>query len=267
MSEIDYKKCKTCNTEKPLSDFYIRKETGKHRTNCISCQVEKSVKWRKENWGKYKETVSVYNEVNKEKKQAYQKEYGIKNSEKRNAYAKEYYNNNKDKANEQKRLNYIKKRGFYLEKGKKWYQENKEKHAAKRSEYESNNKDRLRAARRKWENNRLATDINYKLHKNLAGRIREELNGKKKRTDRTEILLGCTIDELKVFIQNQFTDGMSWDNWSTNGWHIDHRIPLSWFNLENENCRKLAFSYKNLQPLWSEDNLEKKNFYAHKLAS
>ena len=267
MEELEYKKCKICNTEKPLSDFYVRKETGKHRTNCISCQVEKSVKWRKENWDKYKETVSVYNEVNKEKKQKYQKEYGIKNIEKRDAYAKEYYENNKDRANELKKINYLKNRYVQLQKRKEWYQNNKEKHAENRAKYEANNKERLREARRKWENNRLATDINYKLHKNLSGRIREELNGKKKRTDRTEMLLGCTIEELKIFIENLFQDGMTWDNWEVNGWHIDHRIPLSWFNLENENCRKLAFSYKNLQPLWGADNLRKKNFYSDKLAS
>lgn len=121
-------------------------------------------------------------------------------------------------------------------------------------------------ARRKWENERLANDINYKLHKKLAGRIRHELKGVAKRTLRTEELIGCTISELIVFIEAQFKPGMTWANHSTNGWHIDHRIPVSWFNLENENCRRLAFSYKNLQPLWAEENLEKKFFYSHALA-
>ena len=262
MAEIDYKKCGTCQQDKPTSDFYKDKPY-----RCKQCISEKGAEYRSRNKEKIQERGLKYREGNKDKISKAQLLHREKNREKLRDYAKEYHKNNREKSIASNRAAYFKNRDVNIQKRKEWYQNNKEKHAERRSNYEVNNKDRLREARRKWENNRLATDINYKLHKNLAGRIREELNGKKKRTDRTEMLLGCTIDELKIFIQNQFTDGMSWDNWSTTGWHIDHRIPLSWFNLENENCRKLAFSYKNLQPLWSEVNLEKKNFYAHKLAS
>ena len=80
-------------------------------------------------------------------------------------------------------------------------------------------------------------------------------------------MIGCTIPELKLFIENMLPEEWTWDNYGVNGWHIDHRIPLSWFNLENENCRKIAFSYKNLQPLWGTENILKRNFYSHKLAS
>lgn len=109
--------------------------------------------------------------------------------------------------------------------------------------------------------------MNYKLQKSLAKRIRHELKEVGRKDKATEELIGCTIEELRVFIESHFLDGMDWGNWNTEGWHLDHRIPVSWFNLENENCRKLAFNYKNLQPLWSEDNLKKKNFYSHKMAS
>ena len=52
---------------------------------------------------------------------------------------------------------------------------------------------------------------------------------------------------------------MSWSNHGVWGWHIDHIIPLSSFNLRKKEEQKKAFNYKNLQPLWAEDNLSKGN--------
>jgi hypothetical protein len=50
---------------------------------------------------------------------------------------------------------------------------------------------------------------------------------------------------------------MTWENWSVNGWHIDHIKPLSSFDLTDTEQLKEACSYNNLQPLWAKDNLKK----------
>ena len=48
---------------------------------------------------------------------------------------------------------------------------------------------------------------------------------------------------------------MTWDNWSNNGWHIDHIRPLSAAVNEKELIE--LCHYINLQPLWAKDNISK----------
>jgi len=67
----------------------------------------------------------------------------------------------------------------------------------------------------------------------------------------------CKVDELKEYLESQFEEGMTWDNWSRDGWHIDHIVPLSFFDLIDSEQVKKACHYTNLQPLWAEDNLRK----------
>lgn len=69
--------------------------------------------------------------------------------------------------------------------------------------------------------------------------------------------LGCTILEVKRYLKKQFKNGMTWENWSRTGWHIDHIIPLSAFDLTDKKQLHKALHYTNLQPLWAKDNWKK----------
>jgi hypothetical protein len=68
-------------------------------------------------------------------------------------------------------------------------------------------------------------------------------------------LVGCNIDILIKYIESLFLEDMSWDNYGK--WHIDHIRPCSSFDLSDNEQQKICFNYKNLQPLWAEDNLKK----------
>jgi hypothetical protein len=70
-------------------------------------------------------------------------------------------------------------------------------------------------------------------------------------------ILGMDINSFKIYIESKFLNGMSWDNYGLNGWHIDHIIPLCSAKTEEE-FYKLCH-YTNLQPLWAKDNWKKSN--------
>jgi len=66
--------------------------------------------------------------------------------------------------------------------------------------------------------------------------------------------LGCSIPEFIKYIEAQFSPGMSWENWSRKGWHLDHKQPLASFDLTDSEQAKIACHYSNLQPLWAKAN-------------
>jgi hypothetical protein len=119
-----------------------------------------------------------------------------------------------------------------------------------------------------WENSRqrndnykaqrLAEDPQFRLAHNCRTRInialRSQLTSKRWRSPE---LLGCTVTQLMEHIEKQFQPGMTWDNWSRDGWHLDHIRPLSSFDLTDPDQQKRAFHHSNLQPLWASENLSK----------
>jgi hypothetical protein len=108
--------------------------------------------------------------------------------------------------------------------------------------------------------NRYHTDINHRLAEICRNRIREALHGITK-SIKTFELLGCSTEELKLYLEKQFMNNMNWDNYGYYGWHIDHIKPCSSFNLIDIEEQKKCFHFSNLQPLWSEENLKKGNKY------
>ena len=98
----------------------------------------------------------------------------------------------------------------------------------------------------------------------LRTRLHDALRGRTK-ADHTLVLVGCTLDQLKVHLEQQFTEGMTWFNYGFRGWHIDHVIPCASFDLTDPVQQRMCFHYTNLQPLWAADNFRKgKNSHERK---
>lgn len=101
-------------------------------------------------------------------------------------------------------------------------------------------------------------DILFKLKEVLRNRLISYCKNKKiRKTEKTMILLGCSINFFRNYIENLFTEGMNWNNYGRGNdkWNIDHIIPLS-SATTSEDLYKLNH-YTNLQPLWFLDNIRK----------
>lgn len=171
-------------------------------------------------------------------------------------YNRQMYSKHKEKRLDQKkeyasRIDIKKNKAAY---NKKYYSENREHLLKKQSEYEANNKDRFRDKRSKYTLNKYHNDPHLRIKMNLSRRLRTLLN---KDLRKTIDFVGCSINELKQHLESLWKPGMSWDNYSMHGWHIDHIIPCASFDLTSEEEQKKCFHYSNLQPLWAKDNLSK----------
>ena len=107
-------------------------------------------------------------------------------------------------------------------------------------------------------NKRHNKDKNYRLIVTIRNRIKRVLNGIRK-SDKSFNLVGCSLPELKLYLESKFLPGMTWDNhgYGDNCWHIDHVLPCAAFDLTKEEHQRKCFHYSNMQPLWQKDNLIK----------
>jgi hypothetical protein len=80
-----------------------------------------------------------------------------------------------------------------------------------------------------------------------------------KNGSRINKIIGCTPDELRLYIESKFQPGMTWENHGNglNSWNLDHIIPLSSAKSKKE-LIKLGH-YTNIQPLWYTENKQKFN--------
>lgn len=144
---------------------------------------------------------------------------------------------------------------------KKWYDKNAEKERQNAKEWRENNRERRKQTRREYEHRRYHNDPSHKLKVNVVNYINRGLEkvmqGKWKRSKKAEEILGCTIEQFKEHIEKQFKPGMTWENNTVNGWHLDHITPKSIAQTQEEIYE--LHHYTNFQPLWYDENIRKSN--------
>jgi hypothetical protein len=214
----------------------INEETVKRQ--CKTCGLFFSISEFKGNGVKCKECYRVaakkLREIKKEAKKEYDRLYRKQNIEKIKENSKKYYIGNKNailkRTNEYRKSNPEK----IMDGKKKYYQKSKKD---KNNDF--------------WSNK-----LRHRVYLSLAAQKTRKIN-------KTQELIGCSVEFLKQYLESKFKPGMSWDNYGYRGWHIDHIRPLSSFDLTNLDQQKIAFHYTNLQPLWAEENLAKSDGYGY----
>jgi hypothetical protein len=216
-----YKKCSKCHEIKDVCEF--TKDKNKLDGLFVYCKVCKKLSAIKE----YKK--------NKERILTYQKRHYLENSNKIKSRILNYELKNKEKIKE---------------KVKTYYQKNIENRLLYAKQYRENNKENRNA----YEANRKKNDPIYKLKHLVRNRIYKFLILKRITKNNTTFeIVGCTPQELKIYLEQKFINNMSWENQGK--WHIDHIIPLSSAKTEEELYKLCHFT--NLQPMWATDNIKK----------
>ena len=201
---------------------------------CSKCKIEKSISEFKKAKG-YKDGISTWCiECKKEYCRNYGRKYHWLHRKKRLEYKRKWDNKNKE---------------YLLEYHDKYRQKHKEEIKKQRKIYSS-----IRYHTKYMKEYR--KNINNRIKSQLRNRVWYVLKGNPKLST-TMKLLGCSIEKLKQYLENQFRKGMTWKNYGK--WHIDHIIPCASFDFSKLKEQKKCFNYKNLQPLWAIENLKKKD--------
>lgn len=146
---------------------------------------------------------------------------------------------------------------FNREKRKQYdkiYYGDKDKEKIRKQKYYTANKIAILARNKEIEKRLLKEDVKFKIAKYLRNRLSNSLKRNTKNGSAVKDL-GCSLEELKQYLESKFQNEMTWDNYGS--WHIDHIIPLASFDLSNREELLKACHYSNLQPLWALDNLKK----------
>lgn len=190
------------------------------------------------------------------RKKIHNRFYRKLNIEKIKKQTKNYREANKDRIKKRDKAYYELNKDKKIKQGKLYREANKETIKQKKKIYYKANKETIKQKKMVY----LKTNIQYKLGTRLRIRLCNALKGNYKSGSAVKDL-GCSINELRKYLESKFEPGMSWDNYGFYGWHIDHIKPLSSFDLTDREQILKACHYTNLQPLWAKDNLSKANKY------
>jgi len=131
--------------------------------------------------------------------------------------------------------------------------------SASSRKYRINNPEKVKESYKKSDLKK-KSQLKYRIVSNLRANLRNKmvlcLKGSKKSGSSIGDL-GCTVSELILYLESLFTEGMSWDNYGREGWHIDHIEPFCSFDVTKRGDLLKVCHYTNLRPLWAKDNLKK----------
>jgi hypothetical protein len=244
-----YTICRICLVDKPDTDYYPRYGTCKaccYKRNRKNLKKEKAILYSK-----------AFNERNPEYRAIRSKKWRLENTEKARAAVRASVAKNPEKKKLREKDRRDKNADQVRASGRASYHRRKE---ARREKVNAANRERSRSPEHK-ERMRIKRkeDITHRLRCLLRKRVTAFLTVKTGRAGSAVRDLGCSVAALKAHLESQFKDGMTWSNQGIDGWHIDHIVPLAYFDLTDRREFLIACHYTNLQPMWAKDNMLKSN--------
>lgn len=207
-----------------------------HTGRCLECDRERKRRESRDNPDEVRSRKRLYREKNIDAVRKYERERSRKryqdNPEKRRAYNKKWRADNAEQERKRSR--------------EKYYRTMRD------------NPEQIRSAGKRGNDKRRSTPKG-KLENAVKAGVHRGLVEGAKRCRRTFELLGYSLNQLMRHLEKHFHSGMTWENYGNDGWHIDHKIPLSAHNYETPDDAdfKRAWALKNLQPMWGPENISK----------
>ncbi len=220
------KKCSRCTELKPFDNFFERKNI------CKKC-------------------ISIYNSEYRQAHPGMDKKYN--HGEKK----QKWLENNKEKLKEHSRVYRRENAKRINTRVRQWYADNIEVQREQRKQIKMTNPGIYKRIQKRYREKK-KNDVTYRINHSMRAGICFSLKGNKE-NQHWENLVGYTLIELKKYLENLFTKGMSWINYGE--WHVDHIIPISIWEFKTPQDRefKQCWSLANLQPLWASENFSKGN--------
>lgn len=276
--------CSKCNQDKDISNFHKDKQKSDgYRHECKHCRTltkgervkngykrkysPESIENRKQYLIKNKEKYLTYRENRRLKIKLTHKpkprkiamsaeEKRIAQCESSRRYRTKMDASKRAEAKANKAEWYKRNRESSLLRSKIWRTNNREHDAKTRKAYRENNKDKIRTDSTESKKKKYHSDILFKKKENIRKSIKKHLKTRGFfKIKRTHQILGCSYDNAMKHIESQFKPGMSWENNTIDGWHIDHIIPMASARTVDDVIR--LWHYTNLQPLWAKENIKK----------
>ena len=251
--------CTKCLTPKSLDSFRLNKK-GKYSSSCISCLNKARIRLSKTQYHRDPE----YRKKNTLRSMKYQKTV----PDKTKVWRKKWSDNNRDKINEFGRKYYQERLEHFKDKSKKYHRKRWDSDSEHRERVNNSSKERFQKLyysdeeyRKKtidksvtYHRDRYKTDELYKFKTDIRKTVYSSFKRKGyKKNTKTYQILGEEWDVVKSYIESQFSEGMTWDNYGE--WVFDHKIPMSICETVEETI--ILNHYTNFQPLWTKDNLQK----------
>jgi len=165
-----------------------------------------------------------------------------------------YYINNKEKIKKKSK----KEISLY---NKKYYINNINKSIT----YREDNYEKIRKYNNIYNKSKYITDPNFKIRKLLSHRLYMAVRNTFKK-GKTLDMLGCSIEEFKLYLEQQFKPEMNWDNHGI-VWEMDHIKACAKFDLSNIEEQKECFHYTNIQPLFKTTETAEQHGYQNEIGN
>lgn len=142
---------------------------------------------------------------------------------------------------------------------KRYHKENREKISQQKKERRKNRTEDQKSKDRDRDNKRTQRRRKerplYRLSQNISGLLRVSFKKKGyRKKNKTEDILGLSIEQFKKYMESLFEPWMNWDNYGggfvsliNTKWEIDHIVPISTAKSAEDVIRLNHFS--NLRPL------------------